>query len=172
MLPSAICIVVSGFLDCFQASLSSGTLGKMQLAIQASTLQAARQQVASRSRSATELTQTYLRGLRSVEPRLRSFIAVDDEFALQQAARIDERLAKGEDVGPLAGVPIAIKVRGWCCRRRAATATLPPAAAKPLSVAHHLPCCTPPTCAAGQPVRPGTAHHCGQQAAAGLHADV
>lgn len=146
----------------------------MQLAIQASTLQAARQQVASRSRSATELTQTYLRGLRSVEPRLRSFIAVDDEFALQQAARIDERLAKGEDVGPLAGVPIAIKVREWCRRRcrQSAGATLPPAAAKPLNIARHLPWCTPFVGAAGQPVRPGAGHHGGQQAAAGLHAHL
>lgn len=61
------------------------------------------------SRSAVEITQTYLRGLKSVEGRLGSFLAVDEEGALAQAAAIDARIAAGEDVGPLAGVPIGIK---------------------------------------------------------------
>jgi aspartyl-tRNA(Asn)/glutamyl-tRNA(Gln) amidotransferase subunit A len=61
-------------------------------------------------RSAVDLTQTYLRGLKSVEGKIQSFISVDEELALQQAKDIDERLARGEDVGPLAGVCIAVKV--------------------------------------------------------------
>ncbi len=61
------------------------------------------------SRSAVEITQHYLRGLKSVEGRLGSFLAVDEEGALVQAAAIDARIAAGEEVGPLAGVPIAIK---------------------------------------------------------------
>lgn len=65
--------------------------------------------VAACSRSAVEITQHYLRGLKSVEGRLGSFLAVDEEGALLQAAAIDARIAAGEEVGPLAGVPIAIK---------------------------------------------------------------
>lgn len=56
-----------------------------------------------------EITQNYLRGLKVVEGRLGSFLAIDEEGALAQAAAIDARIAAGEDVGPLAGVPIAIK---------------------------------------------------------------
>ena len=40
---------------------------------------------------------------------LNAFISIDDERALERAAEIDERLARGEDVGPLAGIPIALK---------------------------------------------------------------
>lgn len=39
---------------------------------------------------------------------LNAFISIDDA-ALARAADIDERLDRGEDVGPLAGVPIALK---------------------------------------------------------------
>lgn len=80
-----------------------------RLTVRCSTLHAARQQIATRARSATELTQAYLRGLRSVEPAVQSFIMVDEEGALEQAAEVDRRVAAGEHL-PLAGVPIAIKV--------------------------------------------------------------
>ncbi len=40
---------------------------------------------------------------------IHSFLALSRERALTQAARIDEKLARGEDAGPLAGIPIAIK---------------------------------------------------------------
>lgn len=79
---------------------------RLVLASTSTPLQLAR---ASRSRSAVEITQNYLRGLKSVEGRLGSFLAIDEEGALAQAAAIDARIAAGEDVGPLAGVPIAIK---------------------------------------------------------------
>jgi aspartyl-tRNA(Asn)/glutamyl-tRNA(Gln) amidotransferase subunit A len=40
---------------------------------------------------------------------LGAFVAVDAEAALAEAAVIDERLAAGEDVGPLAGIPLGVK---------------------------------------------------------------
>jgi len=80
-----------------------------RLTVRCSTLHAARQQIATRARSATELTQAYLRGLRSVEPAVQSFIMVNEEGALEQAAEVDRRVAAGEHL-PLAGVPVAIKV--------------------------------------------------------------
>jgi aspartyl-tRNA(Asn)/glutamyl-tRNA(Gln) amidotransferase subunit A len=40
---------------------------------------------------------------------LHIFLHVDFEGARRVAANVDERVARGEDVGPLAGVPIAIK---------------------------------------------------------------
>jgi aspartyl-tRNA(Asn)/glutamyl-tRNA(Gln) amidotransferase subunit A len=40
---------------------------------------------------------------------INSFLALSKERALAQAAKVDELLAKGEDAGPLAGVPVAVK---------------------------------------------------------------
>ena len=40
---------------------------------------------------------------------INSFLALSRERALAQAARVDALLARGEDAGPLAGVPVGIK---------------------------------------------------------------
>ncbi len=40
---------------------------------------------------------------------LHVFLYVDEEGARTTAARIDDRVARGEEVGPLAGVPVALK---------------------------------------------------------------
>jgi aspartyl-tRNA(Asn)/glutamyl-tRNA(Gln) amidotransferase subunit A len=40
---------------------------------------------------------------------LHVFLHVDEEGALRAARNVDKRIAHGEDVGPLAGVPIALK---------------------------------------------------------------
>jgi aspartyl-tRNA(Asn)/glutamyl-tRNA(Gln) amidotransferase subunit A len=40
---------------------------------------------------------------------INSFLALSRDRALAQAARVDEKLGKGEDPGPLAGVPVGIK---------------------------------------------------------------
>ena len=45
----------------------------------------------------------------ATQDTLNAFIFLDDERALERAAAIDDRLARGEDVGPLAGVPVALK---------------------------------------------------------------
>ena len=52
------------------------------------------------------------RSLASIAARndeLHVFLHIDEEGAREAARRVDERIAKGEDVGPLAGVPIALK---------------------------------------------------------------
>lgn len=56
----------------------------------------------------TELDDS-LRAIRARNEELNVFLFVDEEGAREAAGSIDERVAKGEDVGPLAGVPIAIK---------------------------------------------------------------
>ena len=68
-----------------------------------------RSALVNRDRTAGEITQEYLDRIASVEPQLRSFIAVTPEFALAQAAQIDAKIAAGEALPPLAGVPIGIK---------------------------------------------------------------
>ncbi|HEY5156259.1 MAG TPA: amidase [Acidimicrobiales bacterium] len=65
--------------------------------------------VRGRSLGARELMATSLARIDELEPRLNAWAALDGDRALAEAAAIDERLAAGEDVGPLAGIPIGVK---------------------------------------------------------------
>lgn len=65
--------------------------------------------VASREVAAVEVTQAHLDRIAEVDGRVNAFLHVDAESALAQARSIDERIAAGETLGPLAGVPIAHK---------------------------------------------------------------
>ncbi len=58
---------------------------------------------------ATERVQTALEKAHATQDTLNAFISIDDERALERAADIDARLERGDDVGPLAGVPVAVK---------------------------------------------------------------
>ena len=58
--------------------------------------------------SSVELTRDYLERIRQLEPKVRAFVTVTDELALQQARKADELIVAGK-VGPLTGIPIAIK---------------------------------------------------------------
>ena len=66
-------------------------------------------QVSSRALAAREVTQAALDRIERHDGELGAFVAVDGEAALAEAAAIDERIAAGEDVGPLAGVPLGVK---------------------------------------------------------------
>ena len=59
--------------------------------------------------SAVEVAQAHLDRIAAVEPRVNAFLHVDAETTLRQAREVDARRAAGEDLGPLAGVPIAHK---------------------------------------------------------------
>ena len=59
--------------------------------------------------SSVELTDAVLRRLEQVEPRVRAFVTLTEEQSLEQARRIDTRLAAGEQIGALAGIPVAVK---------------------------------------------------------------
>jgi aspartyl-tRNA(Asn)/glutamyl-tRNA(Gln) amidotransferase subunit A len=59
--------------------------------------------------SAVELTQDYLKRVETLEPKLHSFLCVTADRALEQAKQVDAKLAAGEDLGLLAGIPIGIK---------------------------------------------------------------
>jgi aspartyl-tRNA(Asn)/glutamyl-tRNA(Gln) amidotransferase subunit A len=65
--------------------------------------------VRAREISAAEVTAVALATLDAAEPRIHAFATVAREQATLAAAEIDARIARGEDAGPLAGVPVAIK---------------------------------------------------------------
>ncbi len=59
--------------------------------------------------SAREVTQAHLDRIADVDGEVKAFLALDNERALQAASRVDDQRSDGEDLGPLAGVPIAVK---------------------------------------------------------------
>ncbi len=59
--------------------------------------------------SAVALTRAYLGRIRAHNPTLNSFITVDENGAVDQARQVDDAIARGEEVGPLAGILIAVK---------------------------------------------------------------
>ena len=67
------------------------------------------QQLVSKERSAVEITQETLQRLETVEPKIQSFLWVGADAALEQARRVDAKIAAGEDIGLLEGIPIALK---------------------------------------------------------------
>jgi aspartyl-tRNA(Asn)/glutamyl-tRNA(Gln) amidotransferase subunit A len=50
-----------------------------------------------------------LERVETLNPGLNAFVAVDADAALEAAAGIDAAVAKGDDPGPLAGIPIGVK---------------------------------------------------------------
>ena len=59
--------------------------------------------------SATEITRSVLDRTEKAEPKIRSFITRTAETALQKAAAVDAKIASGEAIAPLAGIPGALK---------------------------------------------------------------
>ncbi len=66
-------------------------------------------QLVNKERSAVEITQAALDRIQALEPKLHSFLCVTAQKALQQAQEVDAKIANGEEIGLLAGIPIGIK---------------------------------------------------------------
>jgi aspartyl-tRNA(Asn)/glutamyl-tRNA(Gln) amidotransferase subunit A len=81
-----------------------------------------RDQVASGSRSAVEICREHLTRIEAENARLNAFNSVIAERALGRAAEIDRQRAAGGTLGPLAGVPVALK-DNMCVRGVRATAS-------------------------------------------------
>ena len=59
--------------------------------------------------SATEVTRAHLDRIAAVDDRVHAFLHVAADSALEQARDIDARRHNGENLSPLAGVPVAVK---------------------------------------------------------------
>ena len=67
------------------------------------------QQLVRKERSAVEIATEALERVQALEPKLHSFISVTADRAIAQAQQVDAKIAAGEAIGPLAGIPIGIK---------------------------------------------------------------
>ncbi|HBE06758.1 MAG TPA: Asp-tRNA(Asn)/Glu-tRNA(Gln) amidotransferase GatCAB subunit A, partial [Firmicutes bacterium] len=59
--------------------------------------------------SPTEIVGDFLKKIAETEPEYHAYITVTQEDALRQAAEVADRLVKGGEKLPLAGVPVAVK---------------------------------------------------------------
>src|SRR5437588_9228561 len=55
------------------------------------------------------VTASFLQAIRERDPKVKAFLHVDEAGALEQARAIDARRRAGDAVGPLAGLPVAVK---------------------------------------------------------------
>jgi aspartyl-tRNA(Asn)/glutamyl-tRNA(Gln) amidotransferase subunit A len=65
--------------------------------------------VASGETTAVEVTRAHLDRISAVDTAVHAFLYVDAEGAIDAAEAVDARRARGEKLGPLAGVPLALK---------------------------------------------------------------
>src|ERR1700682_5440157 len=59
--------------------------------------------------AAENYTRACLARIEAAEPEIQAFAHLDPEHALAQARALDERRATGQPIGPLHGIPVAIK---------------------------------------------------------------
>ena len=77
--------------------LQSLTIGQSQASLRAGEI------------SAQALAEAHLARIDSLNPRLNAFITITKELALEQARLADEDQARGRLLGPLHGLPLALK---------------------------------------------------------------
>jgi len=65
--------------------------------------------IRKRELSAVEVVAAFIAQVERVNPQVNAIVTFLPEAALEEARRIDARLARGEPAGPLAGLPIAYK---------------------------------------------------------------
>jgi aspartyl-tRNA(Asn)/glutamyl-tRNA(Gln) amidotransferase subunit A len=68
-----------------------------------------RDKIASGQASSVEATKAVFSAIEKNEPVVGAYISTFKERALDKAKQVDESIASGKTIGPLAGVPIAIK---------------------------------------------------------------
>jgi aspartyl-tRNA(Asn)/glutamyl-tRNA(Gln) amidotransferase subunit A len=68
-----------------------------------------RESIIARRFTAVEVITALFDRIKEVEPKVQAYITLCEEKALERAKEVDEKIAAGEPVGRLAGVPIAIK---------------------------------------------------------------
>ncbi|MFH5927025.1 amidase family protein [Roseomonas xinghualingensis] len=73
--------------------------------------------VRAKEASATEIAKDALTRLEAANPAINAVVDHRPEETLAEAARVDAAIARGEEPGPMAGVPVTIKVnadqKGW-----------------------------------------------------------
>ena len=67
------------------------------------------EKIKSKEMTSEELVKSYIENILEKEPKVNAFLSLSCDEALEKAKEIDAKIAKGEALGKLAGIPIAIK---------------------------------------------------------------
>jgi len=73
------------------------------------TIRAAHEKLVSKEITCVELVQACLDQINKYDGSIKAFITVTDEHALAEAKKVDEKIAKGEEIGLLEGIPYSAK---------------------------------------------------------------
>ena len=73
------------------------------------TLHEIREKIKNKEVKITDVVNDVYSRIEQVEPKIEAFVSFTKENALKRAEELQTRLDNGEDIGPLGGVPIAIK---------------------------------------------------------------
>lgn len=84
------------------------------------TIQELHNKLINKEISAVELTQKFLAHKDAVEPQIQAFLSDNRQYALEAATNVDKKIAAGEAISDLAGIPGAIK-DNMCIKGQQAT---------------------------------------------------
>jgi aspartyl-tRNA(Asn)/glutamyl-tRNA(Gln) amidotransferase subunit A len=73
------------------------------------TVKEIRDLIKEKKATAVEVVNDFLKVIKEKDPEIKAYLKVCEEEALKQAQEVDDKIAKGEDAGELAGVPFALK---------------------------------------------------------------
>lgn len=73
------------------------------------TIRQIHKKLASKEISCAEMTRGYLDTIKNKDGEIHAFLEVDDEGAMNRAGEVDEKIARGEEIGALGGIPVAVK---------------------------------------------------------------
>lgn len=73
------------------------------------TIKSVHEGLAKKEFSAQELAEAYLDKIERENDRIFAFLSITRDLAIRQAKAVDEKIKKGETIGQLAGIPLAIK---------------------------------------------------------------
>ena len=65
--------------------------------------------MAAKEVSPVEATEAYLERIESLDSKLRAFVTVTADVALDAAKKAEQEIAQGNHRGPMHGVPVAVK---------------------------------------------------------------
>ena len=68
-----------------------------------------RSMIAEKKVSSVEMTKLYLERIDALDSQFNSYLTVTSDLALEMAEEADRAVARGDDLGPLHGLPISIK---------------------------------------------------------------
>jgi aspartyl-tRNA(Asn)/glutamyl-tRNA(Gln) amidotransferase subunit A len=59
--------------------------------------------------SSREATEAFYRRIREVEGKIKAYLLLTEEEAFRQADQVDRKIAQGEEIGDIAGIPLGLK---------------------------------------------------------------